>query len=99
IRCQAGGSYAFRRLLNSTQGILRKNPPVINNYSQSDTIPEMAISQSRSFVMPLLAIPCIVGIAILIISFNGGIGVGTSNHAGLLPVVRRILNPDYLPGD
>ncbi len=30
---------------------------------------------------------------------NGGIGVGASNHVGLLPVVRRILNPNYLPGD
>jgi len=30
---------------------------------------------------------------------NGGIGVGGSNHVGLLPVVRRILDPNYLPGD
>ncbi|HZS06205.1 MAG TPA: DUF6798 domain-containing protein [Blastocatellia bacterium] len=70
-----------------------------SDYSQSDAMPGMAISQSRSLVMPLLTILCIAGIAILIISFNGGIGVGISNHVGLLPVVRRILNPDYLPGD
>lgn len=30
---------------------------------------------------------------------SGGIGIGDGNHAGLLPVVRRILNPNYLPGD
>jgi hypothetical protein len=38
-------------------------------------------------------------VAALIIVFNGGISVGLSNHAGLLPVVRRILDNDYLPGD
>jgi hypothetical protein len=37
--------------------------------------------------------------AILFVAFNGGIGIGLSNHAGLLPVVRRILDPSYLPGD
>jgi hypothetical protein len=42
---------------------------------------------------------CVVSIALLFIIFNGGIDVGYSNHSGLLPVVRRILNPDYLPGD
>jgi hypothetical protein len=42
---------------------------------------------------------CVVGIALLFIIFNGGIDVGFSNHTNLLPVVRRILNPDYLPGD
>jgi hypothetical protein len=30
---------------------------------------------------------------------QGGISVGFENHAGLLPVVRRILNPAYLPND
>src|SRR5205823_3673706 len=33
------------------------------------------------------------------IIFNGGIGIGGSNHVGLLPVVRRLLDPNYLPGD
>lgn len=37
--------------------------------------------------------------AVLFVAFNGGIGIGLSNHAGLLPVVRRILDPGYLPGD
>ncbi|MGH9801887.1 MAG: hypothetical protein ACRD82_16115, partial [Blastocatellia bacterium] len=37
--------------------------------------------------------------AIGMIYCNGGIGVGSSNHVGLLPVVRRILDPNYLPGD
>lgn len=33
------------------------------------------------------------------IAFDHGIQVGRENHAGMLPVVRRILDPDYLPGD
>ncbi len=46
-----------------------------------------------------LAALCITAIAALMITLNGGISVGTSNHAGLLPVVRRILDPGYLPSD
>ncbi|HKQ78461.1 MAG TPA: DUF6798 domain-containing protein [Blastocatellia bacterium] len=42
---------------------------------------------------------CIVAVTILIISFNGGVSVGGSNHFGQLPVVRRALDPNYLPGD
>ena len=42
---------------------------------------------------------CIVVVAALLVSFNGGIGVNSSNHVGLVPVVRRILDPNYLPGD
>lgn len=38
-------------------------------------------------------------IAALLAIGNGGIRTGSSNHAGLLPVVRRILDPQYLPGD
>lgn len=42
---------------------------------------------------------CIVAVAVLCVAFNGGISVGASNHVGLLPVVRRLLDPNYLPGD
>jgi hypothetical protein len=42
---------------------------------------------------------CILLVAAILIGFNNGISVGLSNHSGLLPVVRRILDPDYLPGD
>lgn len=42
---------------------------------------------------------CIVGVAAMMIAFSGGISVGSSNHVGLVPVVRRILDPQYLPGD
>ncbi len=38
-------------------------------------------------------------IAALCTAFNGGLSVGASNHTGLLPVVRRLLDPAYLPGD
>ena len=38
-------------------------------------------------------------VAAIIILFNGGIQVGTANHTGLMPVVRRILDPAYLPDD
>lgn len=44
-------------------------------------------------------IASIVAAAAAMIYCNGGIGVGASNHVGLLPVVRRILDPNYLPGD
>ncbi|MEP7342093.1 MAG: DUF6798 domain-containing protein [Acidobacteriota bacterium] len=47
-------------------------------------------------------LPDIVSIfaaAAVMIYCNGGIGVGASNHVGLLPVVRRMLDPNYLPGD
>jgi len=39
-----------------------------------------------------------LGIAVLLAVFNG-ISVGYSNHSGLLPVVRRIVDLTYLPGD
>ena len=42
---------------------------------------------------------CIVMVAVLCTAFNGGVSVGASNHTGLLPVVRRLLDPQYLPGD
>lgn len=48
--------------------------------------------------------PSAVAIAVLFVAaalivFNGGIAVGWSNHVGLLPVVRRLLDSGYLPGD
>jgi hypothetical protein len=47
----------------------------------------------------LTAVFCVAAITVLIISFNGGVSVGASNHFGQLPVVRRVLDPGYLPGD
>jgi len=47
----------------------------------------------------LRTIVCIAAITVAIISFNGGVSVGGSNHFGQLPVVRRALDPNYLPGD
>jgi len=47
----------------------------------------------------LLTILCIAAVTIAIVSFNGGVSVGGSNHFGQLPVVRRALDPNYLPGD
>jgi len=41
----------------------------------------------------------VLWVAALMILYNGGIAVGYLNHTALLPVVRRILNPDYLPRD
>src|SRR5262245_35516618 len=46
-----------------------------------------------------LTIVCVATVAALIVGFADGIRVGSSNHVGLLPVVRRILDPTYLPGD
>lgn len=42
-----------------------------------------------------LAVP----FALLAVWLSGGVQIGAGNHAGLLPVVRRLLDPGYLPGD
>ncbi|HEY6941597.1 DUF6798 domain-containing protein [Dokdonella sp.] len=42
-----------------------------------------------------MAIAC----TLLAIALDHGIRLGSENHAGLLPVMRRILDPGYLPGD
>ncbi len=47
----------------------------------------------------LLAVLAVIGCTVLTIALDPGIQVGRENHAGLLPVVRRLLDPDYLPGD
>jgi hypothetical protein len=57
------------------------------------------LSQPLRFAEHILSALCVAGVALLFIIFNGGIDVGFSNHSNLLPVVRRILNPDYLPND
>lgn len=57
------------------------------------------IEKVKNGKRPWLDALCIIGVAALLVSFNGGIAVSSSNHVGLLPVVRRILDPSYLPGD
>lgn len=47
----------------------------------------------------IIVILLIIVVAFAIGVFNGGIRYGSSNHVGLIPVVRRMLNADYLPGD
>lgn len=53
--------------------------------------------------IPMQRILAGVAIAILAaelaILLAGGVQVGGGNHSGLLPVVRRLLDPGYLPGD
>ncbi len=56
-------------------------------------------SNYKPLVSQLLNLLSIVSVAAGMIYCNGGIGIGSSNHVGLLPVVRRILDPNYLPGD
>ncbi|MEP7273386.1 MAG: DUF6798 domain-containing protein [Acidobacteriota bacterium] len=56
-------------------------------------------SRLHKAVSALAPLASIVIVATSIIAFNGGIAVGSSNHVGLLPVVRRLINPEYLPGD
>lgn len=38
-------------------------------------------------------------VAASFVVLNGGIAIGSGNHVGLIPVVRRLLDPQYLPGD
>lgn len=47
----------------------------------------------------LLAVACVLACALLAIALDHGVQVGRENHAGLIPVVRRLLDPAYLPGD
>lgn len=47
----------------------------------------------------LYACAAVVACTALAIALDHGIQVGRENHAGMLPVVRRILDPGYLPGD
>ncbi len=56
-------------------------------------------SRLHRAIQPLASSFAILLVASSIIAFNGGIAIGSGNHVGLLPVVRRILNPEYLPGD
>ena len=56
-------------------------------------------SFARSRLSGLLPALSVLFVASTLIAFNGGIAIGVSNHVGLIPVVRRILNPGYLPGD
>ena len=56
-------------------------------------------SRNDRFAEYVFSALCVVGTAVLFIIFNGGIDVGFSNHVELLPVVRRILDSNYLPGD
>ncbi|MBP3975818.1 DUF6798 domain-containing protein [Pseudoxanthomonas spadix] len=59
------------------------------------------MSQPPSLQVPNrpLALAAIVACAALAIALDHGIQVGRENHAGLIPVVRRLLDPGYLPGD
>lgn len=54
------------------------------------------VAQAFSLLSIAIAVTLVT---MAIISFNGGISVGASNHFGQLPVVRRLLDPAYLPGD
>ncbi|MFN0109007.1 MAG: DUF6798 domain-containing protein [Blastocatellia bacterium] len=56
-------------------------------------------SNNQTLASRLLNLLSIFAVAVGMIYCNGGISVGSSNHVGLLPVVRRILDPSYLPGD
>ncbi len=56
-------------------------------------------SNKQPITSSLFDLTGIFAVAVTMIYFNGGIAVGSSNHVGLLPVVRRILDPNYLPGD
>jgi hypothetical protein len=69
------------------QGILRRRE------EGTEEVERVSISTA------VRATVCIAAVAILISSFNGGVSVGESNHAGQIPVVRRALDPSYLPGD
>lgn len=47
----------------------------------------------------LAATAMVAACTVLAIALDHGIRLGSENHAGLLPVMRRLIDPDYLPGD
>jgi hypothetical protein len=53
--------------------------------------------EQRLFIPWIVPFVAILFVAGLLIVFNGGIRVGFSNHTGLLPVVRHLLDDSYLP--
>jgi hypothetical protein len=57
------------------------------------------VSPSSSVAAWLVTLLAILGVTALTIGFNGGTSVGSNNHVGQLPVVRRVLDPTHLPGD
>jgi hypothetical protein len=59
---------------------------------------EQPLPKERAIPL-LLAAFVILGVAVALPVFNGGIRLGSSNHTGLMPVVRRMLDANYLPGD
>jgi hypothetical protein len=60
----------------------------------SQTAKTAAPIRYSQYLVPLCAILLVAG---LLIVCNGGIRVGFSNHTGLLPVVRRLMDANYLP--
>ncbi len=92
----------MRRLSSSDRLLYSRQGAKAINYALKATVQgtqsKMSSHTSRVRTRLLTAL-CILSVATLIIVFNGGISVGLSNHAGLLPVVRRILDSNYLPGD
>jgi hypothetical protein len=51
------------------------------------------------FMTILLGTLLVVALAEFAIALQGGVQIGAGNHAGLLPLVQRLLDPGYLPGD
>jgi hypothetical protein len=60
---------------------------------------EKSLSRQDYFLSVGATIFCILFVAALLIICNGGIRIGFSNHSGLLPVVRRLLDANYLPNN
>ncbi len=53
-------------------------------------------AQRPAWLYPILAVTLA---SVLAVGLDGGIWIGSENHVGLLPVVRRLVDPAYLPGD
>src|SRR5690242_9628760 len=60
---------------------------------------ETSLSRQGYFLSVGATIFCIFLVAALLIICNGGIRIGFSNHTGLLPVVHRLLDANYLPNN
>lgn len=61
--------------------------------------PEIASNQRQRSHDVFVALALIPVLSAILVCAAGGIVIGESNHVGLLPVVRRMVDPGYLPND
>ncbi len=78
---------------------LRMNKPPQKHINRIAMIREPQAQSQSKIIECAKMVFCVSSTTTFVIILNGGISVGFSNHTGLIPVVRRILDPNYLAND